>query len=467
MQRTFRKKVFFSFLTVFLAFTLLIYPLFYLFSTKIASAEWAQFVTEFSSAFLIFILLLLLTFLLLAFLVIHYLTRPVTTLIKKVKEYEGGGEGAAFLLDKQLPNDEFGHLAETIGSLTEKVQHQIQTLLQERNEKAALLESLGEGVVVLDKEDKITYLNRIAEAFLDIKKEDMLEKTFSLAGKPEYAKLIEEAKIKGKSFSLIKSVKKPRRYLDVIVIPRQEGGFILVLQDKTSLHQVIEKGRDFIAYASHELRTPITIIRGFAETLYDHPELTKEVTLEITKKIVSNCHRMNTLVKNLLTLAALDEGLPSSRLQACDLSDIVEKAKQTITTVYPTAKIVIEIEGKEKPWFRADGELLYQAILNLLDNAAKYSPPPADILVTLKKQEGETMLAIKDKGIGIPHEEIDRIFERFYAVNKSHSRSLGGSGLGLSIVESIIEKHNGKIVVDSEVGKGTTFTITFPANPII
>lgn len=236
-----------------------------------------------------------------------------------------------------------------------------------------------------------------------------------------------------------------------------------MLQDKTSLHKVIELGRDFIANASHELKTPITIIRGFAETLYDHPELSREVYREITEKIVSNCQRMDTLVKNLLTLAAVDEGLPRSRLQECDLVDLSEQAIQTILTVYPDAQITIETKGEEPFHLMADSDLVLQAILNLLDNAVKYSKPPAQVKIHIEKEGKEIIkMRITDQGIGIPQEDLDRIFERFYAVDKSHSRSLGGSGLGLSIVERIIEKHLGKIDVQSELGKGTTFLVTLP-----
>jgi len=261
---------------------------------------------------------------------------------------------------------------------------------------------------------------------------------------------------------VIKPERKQKRYFDAVAVPRGKGGAILVLQDKTGLHKVIERGRDFIANASHELKTPITIIRGFAETLHDHPELTREVYGEITDKIVSNCQRMDTLVKNLLTLAAVDEGLPRSRLQECDIYDLAEQAKLTILSVHPDAKITIETKGEEPFYLMADNDLFFQAILNLLDNAVKYSKPPAKVTIRIEKYPSEFLIRVKDNGVGIPAEDLDRIFERFYAVDKSHSRSLGGSGLGLSIVERIVEKHQGKIEVESQLGKGTTFTITLP-----
>ena len=421
---------------------------------------------DFTLAFLLLGTTILLLFSLLAWLIIHFLTRPVQQIIAAIRPYQLGKVEhiPEIHLGREIgPKDEFGKLAQTLNSLSKRIEYQIATLTQARNEKMAILELLGEGVIAVDDEMTVIYINHTAESFLGFKKEELLGKNFSQAKFPECFQLICNAQSKGESLSLIlKSELKPRRYLDVIVVPRGPEGAIVVLQDKTSLHKVIELGRDFIANASHELKTPITIIRGFAETLHDHPDLTREIFEEITEKIVSNCQRMDTLVKNLLTLAAIDEQLPRSRLHECDLLELSTQARQTILAVHPTAQITIETRGEPPYVLLADGDLLMQAVLNLLDNAAKYSKPPAQIHVTLDKKEREFAIIVADKGLGIPQEDLERIFERFYVVDKSHSRSMGGSGLGLSIVARIVEKHQGKIDVTSEIGKGTTFTLLLP-----
>ncbi len=170
---------------------------------------------------------------------------------------------------------------------------------------------------------------------------------------------------------------------------------------------------------------------------------------------------MDTLVRNLLTLAALDEGLPRSRLQEGDLVDLAQEAKQHYLAIHPEANIQIETVGKEPFYLMIDSDLFLQAIINLLDNGVKYSKAPAQVRVQIIKKRA--LLSLKSqKRDRYPQEDLDRIFERFYAVDKSHSRSLGGSGLGLSIVERIVEKHQGKIEVESQVGEGTMFTITLP-----
>ncbi len=248
--------------------------------------------------------------------------------------------------------------------------------------------------------------------------------------------------------------------------------FWLVFQRLTrpmqkSLRRIVNLERDFIANASHELKTPITIIRGFAETLHDHPELTRSMVQEITRKIVSNCERMGTLVKNLLTLASIDEGIPQGRLRECDLMDLALEAQEMVLTVHPDAQIEVEQLSTEPCTLMCDPDLMLQAILNLIDNAVKYSKPPAQVRVALERRGSESIVSVTDKGIGIPKAETGRIFERFYSVDKSYSRTVGGSGLGLSIVRGIVDRHRGRIEVESELGKGSSFRIFLPQHKAI
>ena len=421
---------------------------------------------DFTLMFMILSSTILLLFCLFALFIIHVLTRPVQRIIEIIKPYQLGkiDKIPNIPLDHAVnPDDEFDKLAETLNSLSSRIDAHISSITNEKNEKSAILESLVEGVIAVDENMDIIYMNRMASIFLGVSEPDILGRNFSVVKNKRCQKLILDAQKSGHPVVLvIKPERKQKRFFDAVAIPRDVGGAILVLQDKTGLHKVIEMGRDFIANASHELKTPITIIRGFAETLNEHPELTREMYKEITAKIVSNCNRMYTLVKNLLTLASVDEGLPLSRLQECDLYDLSEQAKNTVLSIHHEANITVEAKGKEPCTLLLDSDLFFQAILNLLDNAVKYSKPPAKVAVTIEKQENDFVIRVSDEGMGIPEEDLDRIFERFYAVNKSHSRSLGGSGLGLSIVERIIEKHNGKIEVESKLGVGTTFIITLP-----
>ncbi|MGH2612692.1 MAG: sensor histidine kinase, partial [Rhabdochlamydiaceae bacterium] len=250
-------------------------------------------------------------------------------------------------------------------------------------------------------------------------------------------------------------------FLDLIVVPKPlKSGAVVVVQDKSSQRQVVEMGKEFIANASHELRTPITIIKGFAETLQDLKEISPSMLAEITEKIVRNCARMDTLVKNLLTLADL-ENIPKSRFQPCDLATLVDNCIHLLQTLSPETLIKIE-KTKDSLKVDADPDLLELAFMNLLENGVKYSKPPAHLTIHLQEKKNEVTVAIEDHGIGISSEDIPHIFDRFYTVNKAHSRRLGGAGLGLSIVKTIIDKHEGTLSVTSILGQGTTFTITLP-----
>jgi two-component system phosphate regulon sensor histidine kinase PhoR len=256
---------------------------------------------------------------------------------------------------------------------------------------------------------------------------------------------------------------KGKVYFDLVAAPikRQISGAILVMQDKTSHYKILEMRKDFIANASHELKTPITIIHGFTETLHDHPGLPPELYTEITAKILRNCRRMTSLIKDLLTLADI-EHIPESRLIDCDLHELVKRCEQLLQDAYADAVITLIPEESEIFHITADAYLMEMALINLIENAAKYSDGPADITVTFEDKGDAISIQIADKGIGIPPQHLEHIFQRFYTVNKRKSVKMGGSGLGLSLVETIIEKHFGSISVQSEVGVGTTFTLLLP-----
>ncbi|MBI2743007.1 MAG: ATP-binding protein [Chlamydiales bacterium] len=341
---------------------------------------------------------------------------------------------------------------------------QYKRIKREQRERALMLESLEEGVLSLDVKLTVLAANYSASRMLSISKKDLvgepLNNTSELLKKGR--SLLEECMRRERV--LTDSYSDRKIYFDLIAVPKKNSsGALLVLQNKSDHHKVLEIGKEFITNASHELRTPITIIKGFTETLQDMPELPREVVSEITQKILRSCQRMDLLVKNLLTLADL-ENLPALRLQECDIVALLENCAQLLLTAHPTVRIQIE----KKSGFTstlADPDILELALMNLLENAVKYSYPPAQIQVNVERSRNQVKLSISDQGLGIPPESISRIFSRFYTVDKARSKHLGGAGLGLSIVKTIIEKHEGEISVTSELGKGTTFTLLLPSSP--
>jgi signal transduction histidine kinase len=398
------------------------------------------------------------------------LSRPIHDIINIIRPYQEGTVDTIPEIEiKGAAQDEFNRLAGTLNSLSEKVRSQIRSVVEERNEKEAILESLVEGVIAVDGTGTIRYVNFIGSKMVGIPKRHLIGKLFPDGKDQPRADLLkkclhllnasqEQNTILTDSIALGDGQKV---YLDLIAAPKPyQSGAIIVLQDKSSHYRVIEMGKDFVANASHELRTPITIIKGFAETLQDIPDISPDMLRDITEKIVRNCQRMDTLVKNLLTLADIDN-VPENRFQECDIASLVENCRHMLVSVYPDAAVEI-LKEKEHVMAPVDPDLLELAIMNLLDNAAKYSKPPVKIVVRVGETADEAKISITDEGIGIPEEDIDHIFDRFYTVDKAHSRRLGGAGLGLSIVKTIIEKHEGTITVSSIIGKGTTFTIQLP-----
>jgi two-component system, OmpR family, phosphate regulon sensor histidine kinase PhoR len=351
----------------------------------------------------------------------------------------------------------------TLNSLSAKIQSHIDTLIYERNEKKAILESLVEGVIAVDNNRHITYSNHMAQKLLNYSG-DLLNQPFIATKQDKCDNLLENCQIENKPLSdtLELYLNGKKYYLEVIAAPKKEsGGAILVLQDKTAHHKIFEMRRDFIANASHELKTPITIIRGFAEALHDNPDLPLQTRIDITSKIMRNCKRMTTLIKDLLTLADI-ENIPTSRLTECNLEELTKRCCGMLWEVYPDTILQINKSEERDVCLVADADLLELAIFNLIENAAKYSNRPAHITITLEEEPEKVRIRIADKGIGIPAADQEHIFDRFYTVDKAHSQKMGGSGLGLSIVKTIVEKHFGTISLESELGKGTTFTIELP-----
>ena len=273
-----------------------------------------EFINDFEMGFLALASVVLVLFSAMTWFVIHYQTTPIQNIISAVAKYKEGelnplGE-LRRLFRKVDKSEDVGKLAETLISLSERVEKQIFTLLEERNEKEVLLESLVEGVIATDRDLTITFANLAALKFFDSQKESLIGLSFKSSGQDQAYQMLltcqkEERPV---TDTLRMHTQNHDYFLETIAVPKKDNtGAILVMQYKSYHYRILEMRKDFIANASHELKTPITIIRGFAETLYDHPDLKKEITQEITGKIVKNCERMATLVRDLLALQQISK----------------------------------------------------------------------------------------------------------------------------------------------------------------
>ncbi|MGD0745972.1 MAG: ATP-binding protein, partial [Verrucomicrobiota bacterium] len=242
----------------------------------------------------------------------------------------------------------------------------------------------------------------------------------------------------------------------------EREGTILVFHDLTRLKQLERTREEFVANVSHELRTPLSLIKGYVETLLDGARDNPEVSERFLKIIERNAQRLDLLIQDLLTISALEAGRVKLNLQAVELRPLVEKVLGDLKPPADSKSITLVNQLPELT-ATADADRIEQVLANLVDNAIKYGRARGTVTIGGgKTEEGKVEVFVQDDGPGIPPESLDRVFERFYRVDKARSREQGGTGLGLSIVKHIVQNHGGKVWVNSEPGKGATFFFTLP-----
>lgn len=330
-----------------------------------------------------------------------------------------------------------------------------------------ILEALDEGLAIVDHKRRCIFFNskffRLIKAH-QIKKNqpfDSIATTFPQLLQ-ECVDLLQKAQAGSEELLDAFFLKKEEYEMAISIRVKKLSNqhIAVVLHDKDPEKREFALGKEFIANASHELRTPITIIKGFIETLRDLPEVSDAMLEDIFEKILRNCKRMEEMVKNLLILTDLDH-LFSLQKKPVDFLLLADNLKHNLLQLYPHA--AVEILCLEKEAIAAiDKSLVELALLNLMHNAVKYSKESPKIEIEVQKKDQELMVSISDQGIGIPKENLPFIFERFYSVDKTLSRKLGGAGLGLSIVKKILDKHQGTIFVEENPYGGTIFRLHFP-----
>ena len=336
-----------------------------------------------------------------------------------------------------------------------------------------ILNSMGEGVLLLNQADRIVLMNPTAEKILSVREKGSLGKLYlEVVRNPVLANLLERSKKEGDltSSEIELSGKEERTFAVSVATIRAEReqhlGQIVVFSDITSLKRLMRMRTDFVANVSHELKTPLTAILGYVETLLSGALDDKKNRGQFLQKISDQAQRLHALISDVLELSKIESGGYITSLEPVELSEVAQQAVEILKAKWETKGITIrqEIPFGEKANGHRDG--LFHVFENLLDNAVKYSPANTEIRVGLGPREnGRVEFFVEDQGPGIPKEAQSRVFERFFRVDVSRSREAGGTGLGLAIVKHLVEKMNGEVSLKSAEGKGSTFLVSLQRVP--
>ncbi len=325
-----------------------------------------------------------------------------------------------------------------------------------------------EGLLLLDRNRRIYLANRAFKKLFGLKTELRGKTILEALRLHELAELVNRVEAQGQVFDYeLKLPELNERWLQVNAAAifnaaGEREGTILVFHDLTRLKQLERTREEFVANVSHELRTPLSLIKGYVETLIDGARNNPEVAERFLKIIERNAQRLDLLIQDLLTISALESGRIKLNLQPVALRPLVEKIFNDLKPPADNKNIRLVNKLPELA-VTADANRLDQVLANLVDNAIKYGRAQGMVVVGGKKtDDGKIEVFVQDDGPGIPPEALDRVFERFYRVDKARSREQGGTGLGLSIVKHIVQNHGGTVWVKSELGKGATFFFTLP-----
>ncbi len=368
--------------------------------------------------------------------------------------------------------DEIGGVAVSLNRMASQLNETIQDITLQRNERQAVLAGMTEGVLAVDDAERVITINAAAARLLGVERDGAEGRSIQeTVRNPELQRFVAAALAKGDPVEddLTLYVDGEARAVQAhgARLAEHDGGAsgaVIVLNDVTRLRRYEDIRRDFVANVSHEIKTPVTSIKGFAETLLEGALDDRDNSERFLRIIAGQADRLSAIIEDLLSLSALemgtgDDAIPLERGSVRDVLQVavgvceMKAAAKDITLTVDSADLVAEMNPP----------LLEQAVVNLIDNAVKYSPESSSVEVSASAAGDETQIVVRDHGPGIPREHLDRLFERFYRIDKARSRDLGGTGLGLAIVKHIVAAHGGTVTVESTPGLGSIFRIHLPA----
>ena len=366
---------------------------------------------------------------------------------------------------------ELGALAETLNQMAAQLDEKIRHVVRQRNEREAILSGMVEGVLAIDSQERVIRINQAAARLVGVDAARAEGRTLpEIIRNNELHRLVDgvlasqqpaEAEI-----ALHGAQERTLHVHGTVLRDAREGdvGVLLVLHDVTALKNLERIRRDFVANVSHELRTPVTAIKGFVETLLDGAMDDPEQLQRFLRIVAQQTNRLDAIFEDLLTLSRIEQGAEKAEiaLVAAPLRPVLEAAVEACRLKAGEKGLRVEVSCDEGLTAAINPPLLEQAVVNLVDNAIKYSAAGQAVAIEAAAGDGDVVIRVRDHGCGIAREHLDRIFERFYRVDPARSRKLGGTGLGLAIVKHIAQLHGGCATVESEAGQGSVFSLHLP-----
>lgn len=407
----------------------------------------------------------------LGFFIARSITVPINDVTEKAEKMSRGDFSQVVSVKS---NDEIGRLAEMFNLLREKLDYTLSEISSEKSKLETILKNMADGLLAIDLKGRIILANPSAMVMLSISHKDIVEKGYNdIIGKYSknllFDRIRENCKDGGAhdtfDYSGMSFAVRYDRFKDE---NDEDVGIIIVLQDITEQQKLENMQRDFVANVSHELKTPLTTIKSYTETLVEREINDCETIKSFLTIVDAEADRMSRLVRELLQLSRLDYKQEKWFKKEINLLNVVKSA---VTKVEMTASnkgqhLNCIFDVKHKIMTVIDRDRIEQVLLNILSNAIKYTPDGGRIDIDAFKDDSHAHIIVSDNGIGISEKELSRVFERFYRVDKARSREMGGTGLGLAIAKQIIEEHDGTIGIESQIGKGSKVTITLPLAPI-
>ncbi len=396
----------------------------------------------------------------------YFVARRTTRSVRSVTE--GARHLAAGDLEHRvnaLAADETQELADAFNRMATSLREMIRDLSSERNKLSAILDTMADGVIVVGPQGRIELMNRAAESLFNVTGQKAVGSRFlEVVRDHDLQRLISHSlETKQQQHGEVELLHR-RRFLSAIATPLTGSvfpGVLLTLHDLTRIRQVETTRKEFVSNVSHELRSPLASVKAMVETLEHGGLEERPVAQDFLRRIHQDVDRMNGMVGTLLELSRLESGQDTLHLRPLDLRPLIEAATAELSGLAEAKQITVEVAlPGELPLVMGEEDRLRQVLINLLDNAIKFTPQQGKITLSARPEERAVEVRISDSGIGIAAEHLPRIFERFYKVD--HSRRGGGTGLGLAIVKHIVQAHGGEVRVESQEGVGSSFIFTVP-----